>query len=143
MSESQEPPGEFKFSCPCLGLTCCGGGACQLLEEFGSDLAGAVDDADDQDAIFLRAVEDQVVADGDGAKTGQEVLDRAAHLGLPRKLFAEGGEAVDEPIRRGCVMPGYLNPDLDRVEFRLVGASGLRHVRHPRGGRREGHDPRV
>ena len=72
-------------------------------------MAGTVDDADDEDAVFFRAVEDQVVADRKGAETGEKMIDRTPQVRLPDELSDDGAEAVDEAIRIGIV-PRALNP---------------------------------
>ena len=78
-------------------------------------MAGTVDDADDENAVFFRAVEDQVVADRKGAETGEQMIDRTPQVRLPDELSDDGAEAVDEAIRRVGIMPGDLNSNLDRI----------------------------
>ena len=46
-------------------------------------MAGTVDDAGDEDTVFFRAVEDQVVADRKGAETGEKMIDRMPKCGCP------------------------------------------------------------
>ena len=69
-----------------------------------------MDDADDEDAVFFRAVEDQVVADRKRAETGEQMIDRTPQVRLPDELNDDGAEAVDEAIRRGGIVPRDLKP---------------------------------
>ena len=97
-----------------------GSGHNELLEQFRRDVAGTVDDADDENAVFFRAVEDQVVADRKGAETGEKMIDRTPQVRLPDELTDDGAEAVDEAIRRIGIVPCDLDPNLNRVQLRLI-----------------------
>ena len=77
--------------------------------------APTVDDADEENAVFVRAVEDQVVADRKGAETGEKMIDRTPQVRMPDELTDDGAEAVDEAIRRIGIVPRDLNPNLDGV----------------------------
>lgn len=90
------------------------GGPDELLEQFRRDVAGTVDDADDEDAVFFRAVEDQVVADRKRAETAEKMIDRTSQVRLPDKLRDDGAEAVDEAIRRGGIVPREAPARLSR-----------------------------
>ena len=69
-----------------------------------------MDDADDEDTVFFRAVEDQVVADRKRAETGEQMIDRTPQVRLPDELNDDGAEVVYEAIRRGGIVPRDLNP---------------------------------
>lgn len=94
-----------------------------------------MDDADDEDAVFFPAVEDQLVADRKGAETGEKMIDRTPQVRLPDELGDDGTEAVDEAIRRGGIVPRDLNPNLDGFQLRLLPTPGLPHVTLPPAGR--------
>jgi len=92
-----------------------GSGHDKLLEQFRRDVAGTVNDADDEDTVFFRAVEDQLVAGRNRAETGEKMIDRTPQVRLPDELGDDGAEAVDEAIRRVVIVPRDLNPNLHRI----------------------------
>ena len=61
----------------------------ELLEKVRGDEAGTVNDADDENAVVFREMEDQVVADRKGTEAREEMIDGAAQMRLSGKLGDE------------------------------------------------------
>lgn len=91
-----------------------------------------MDDAHDEYTVVFGPMEDQVVADRNRAEAGEEIIDRWAQMGLRGELCDDGGEAVDESIRCGGIMPCDLHPDFERIQFRLIAAPGQPRIKLPR-----------
>src|SRR5205823_11870888 len=76
------------------------------------DVASAMQDSDDANALFRLTVVNHVRAERKTSQTRREFLAPAARARLPREHFEPAGNCVDESARGGGTVTGDILADL-------------------------------
>ena len=71
----------------------------------------------------------QVVANRKRTQARQQMIHGAAQTRLRREQINGRREAVGQPVCRRRIVPRDVNPNLDRVQFGMIAACRLRHLR--------------
>ncbi len=97
-----------------------------LIEERGN-IASAMQDANELDSIWKRAIENYVVASGQTAKVWGEIGSFPSEFRHPRKQLAFFINEIQPAVGGNRIFFGDAERRLDKIEMRLTGAQDNRH----------------
>lgn len=96
------------------------------------DLTRAMDHAYHLDPVILRTIEDEVSSDDPCPSVRRDPRARASEARIVRKQSALGLDPVEQTIGRPRAVLGNIQPDLEKVGFRLRTSGAARHSRSAR-----------